>query len=84
MMSAGELYERRTEYSELGRKRGAVVSLRQRAQDLSIVVTSAGRVGGKRAAANMTAAQRKARAIKASKAAAAVRAKKKNAKKARE
>jgi hypothetical protein len=43
-----------------------------------------GASGGKRAAANMTAAQRKARAIKASKAAAAVRAKKKNAKKARE
>lgn len=41
-----------------------------------------GKIGGTRAAANMTAAQRKARATKASLAAAAVRTKKKQAKKA--
>jgi hypothetical protein len=40
-----------------------------------------GRIGGKRAAANMTAAQRKARATKASQAAAVARTKKKHAKK---
>jgi len=39
-----------------------------------------GSIGGKRSAANMTAAQRKARAIKASKAAAAARTKKAQAK----
>jgi hypothetical protein len=39
-----------------------------------------GALGGKRSAANMTPAQRKARALKASKAAAAARTKKKNAK----
>lgn len=39
-----------------------------------------GASGGKKAAQNMTAAQRKARATKASKAAAAARTKKKNAK----
>lgn len=39
-----------------------------------------GKIGGKRAAANMTPAQRKARAVKASKAAAIARTKKKHAK----
>jgi uncharacterized protein YdaU (DUF1376 family) len=39
-----------------------------------------GAIGGKRAAANMTAAARKARATKASKAAAVARSKKKHAK----
>lgn len=39
-----------------------------------------GKIGGKRAAANMTAAERKARATKASKAASAARTEKKNAK----
>jgi hypothetical protein len=43
-----------------------------------------GASGGRKAAENMTSAQRKARALKASKAAAAARTKKKNAKKARE
>jgi len=40
-----------------------------------------GSIGGKRSAANMTPAQRKARATKASQAAALVRTKKKQAKK---
>jgi hypothetical protein len=39
-----------------------------------------GKIGGKRAAANMTAAQRKARATKASQAAAVARTKKKQTK----
>lgn len=43
-----------------------------------------GASGGKKAAQNMTPAQRKARAVKASKAAAVARTKKKNAQKARE
>jgi hypothetical protein len=42
-----------------------------------------GASGGKRAAANMTPAERKARAVKASKAAAAARTKKRNAKTAK-
>jgi hypothetical protein len=42
-----------------------------------------GKIGGKRAAALLTPAQRKARAVKASQAAAAARTKKRHAKKAR-
>ena len=42
-----------------------------------------GKIGGKRAAANMTPAERKARATKASKAAAVARTKKKHAKQAK-
>lgn len=42
-----------------------------------------GKIGGKRAAANMTPAERKARATKASKAAAAARTKKRLAKTAK-
>jgi hypothetical protein len=41
-----------------------------------------GSIGGKRSAANMTAAQRKARAVKASQAAAVARTKRAKAKKA--